>query len=531
MHSPFLVALPYGLNVGGVTTFAVRLLNGLAAAGRHAAVLIHPEPPGCAPLAVDFHPAVEVLRPPVGPLSESAGDLSSFIPHYLGAVRRLAAESGRPVAFAPQMQGDGFGIGAAMCLTDAPALRILGWQNSDIEYDARVLCHYEPAISRFVAVSDRIEAVLRSRLPRRASDIANIPYGIETHGANGRAGRRWATPARDAASSTLRLLYTGRIEHHQKRILALPHLSGELARRGMAHTITAVGDGPALPEFLAAIADRPGVRHLPPQPPRTIARLLAEHDAFILPSRYEGLSVSMLEAMAAGCIPILARTHSGSLQAIEPGYNGEIADIAPEADEPAVAIALADAVARHLARSPEARATMARAAQATIHDRFSLDRHVNAVAALIDAAAASPPRPWPADRPCAFTSSASTLSSVLNPQHSSGSVPADGPARFGALLESLSGRDIIIHGTGQHTLQLGAILAGSPARIVAFTDDDRQRHGQKLWNWPIIAPTDAATTGATDVIISSWMHQDAIWERRASYELHGLRVHRIYSDP
>jgi hypothetical protein len=29
------------------------------------------------------------------------------------------------------------------------------------------------------------------------------------------------------------------------------------------------------------------------------------------------------------------------------------------------------------------------------------------------------------------------------------------------------------------------------------------------------------------VVISSWMHQDAVWERRAGFD--GLRVHRIYS--
>ncbi len=519
---PLLISLPCGLMVSGVTTFAVRLANGLAAAGRPAAILLHPEPAGCATLDVDLHPAVEVLRPPIPAFENSPGDLAPFIPHYRDAIRRLRAQSGCPVAFAPQMHADGFGIAAALCSVEPESLRVLGWQNSDIEYDARVLAHFEPLITRFIAVSDRIESTLKCRLARRSADIANIPYGVTPcRLSDGSASDRCS-----GSATPLRLLYTGRIEHHQKRILALAYLSDELSRRDIPHQITAAGDGPAVPQFDAAIAARPHIRRLPPQSPPQIAHLLRQHDAFILPSRYEGLSVSMLESMAAGCVPILSRTDSGARQAIEPGYNGEIADVAPEADEPEVARALADTVQRFLSRSPAAQAAMSAAASQTIADRFSIDRHIAAVSALIDAAAASPPRYWPADRPCAFSSS--TQCSALSPQHSAGSVPEGGPARLRALLESLSGRTIIIHGAGQHTLQLGAIFASSPARIAAFTDDDRQRHGQKLWNWPIIAPADAAKTGATDIVISSWMHQDAIWARREMYERQGLRVHRLH---
>ncbi len=77
-------------------------------------------------------------------------------------------------------------------------------------------------------------------------------------------------------------------------------------------------------------------------------------------------------------------------------------------------------------------------------------------------------------------------------------------------------------------MQLADVLARAPVRIVAFTDNDHRRYGKKIWNWPIIAPSMAASMGATDVVISSWINQRAIWNRRGVYEEQGLTVHGLY---
>jgi glycosyltransferase involved in cell wall biosynthesis len=512
VSAPLLIALPRGLEVGGVTTFAVRLANGLAGGRRGVTVVLHPEPRGQRALEIAWHPRVEVVRAKAG-FEATPGDLSPFIPLYRDLARRLAAESGCPVAFAPQILGDCFGVAAALCLTESENARVLGWQHSDIEYDARVLARYEPIITRFVGVSDRICTTLRERTPGRAEDVVNIACGVEVPG---------EPPERRPGTGPLRLVYTGRLEHEQKRVLALVHLSEELDRRGVRHTLTVVGDGPAGAEFDRLAAGRPAIRRAGVLSPRAVAMVLADGDALVLPSRYEGLSVSMLEAMAAGCAPILARTRSGASQAVEAGHNGEIAEVEYEADERQTGLALAAAVERFLSRD---RAAMSQAAWSTVREKFSIERHVEAVGRLIDLTAKEPARSWPADLPCAFTASAPTD----DHETGSGSVPPDGAARLRALLETLAGRSIILHGAGQHTLQLAAILAASPARIVAVADDDRARHGEQLWGWPIIDPREASGRGATEVVISSWMHEDAIWVRRGLYERQGLQVHRVYA--
>ena len=86
----------------------------------------------------------------------------------------------------------------------------------------------------------------------------------------------------------------------------------------------------------------------------------------------------------------------------------------------------------------------------------------------------------------------------------------------------------MLHGAGQHTLELAGVLARSPAEIVALCDDDKQRWGTKFLGWKVIAPADAAQHGATDVVISSYIHAESIWERRGIYESQHLQVHRIY---
>ena len=52
-----------------------------------------------------------------------------------------------------------------------------------------------------------------------------------------------------------------------------------------------------------------------------IPELLSHSDLFVLPSRFEGMPVALLEAMAAG-LPVIASNISGSAELIEHGKNG-----------------------------------------------------------------------------------------------------------------------------------------------------------------------------------------------------------------
>jgi len=530
MPSPFLICLPDGLNVSGVTMWAVRLANGLAERGHVAALALHAVPHVQKRLDIPLHRGVRLFDLAHLPRFDDGADVAPVIGEYRAIVDALSEPSGGrapgPVVISPNLHGDCFGVAAALA-RDLP-VRILGWGHADNQYDVRVLSHYERAISAFVGVSDTIAGRLRGALPARAGDIHSIPHGIDAPSA---FPRSIPAPLHSGIPAPLRLIYTGRLEHRQKRILALPALSRELTRLGIDHALTIVGDGPARAELAAAIGGDARVRLIPPVGPDEVQHLLDAHDLFILPSRYEGLSVAMLEAMARGCVPVVTRTDSGASQVIGHGVNGLIADADPDADEPDAAAAIAQAIARITRAAAGALpagandlrdlTSLARAAWTTVRSRFSLDTHVAAVASLVERVAASPPRPWPADRSASFSASA--------PGTPSGSVPPEGPELLRSLLRSLAGRRIVVHGTGAHTRQLADIFLTAPADLVAFADDDRANHGTRVLDRPVIAPNQAAATGATDVVISSWMHEEAIWKRRGVYERQGLSVRRIYA--
>ena len=516
-RAAYLVALPKGMIVSGITTWTLRVCGALARTGRTVGIAVHAAPPEHETLHLKVPEGVRVFDLTGLPdMERCAGDLSAFIPAYAAAAQQLARTAAAPVVMTPYYLGDCFGVGAALTMLDPAGLRVLAVQQLMIPYETHVLAHYEPAITRFVGVSDEIASGLRAALPQRLGEVRMIPNCALVPPAP-------PSPRPPLGGRPLRLVYTGRIEQGQKRIGALVAMSRSLTARNVDHRLTLIGDGPAASEIdrLIGAPDLAGrVQRRAPVAPELIDRLLDDHDLFVLASRAEGLSLSLVEAMARGCVPVVARTPSGAAQTVEPGVSGELVETHADADDGAVGWAMAEGVCRAVGHGLEG---LAHGAWDAARRKFSVERCAEEFGRVIDETAAAPPRAWPASRPVAFSAAQATTGS--------GAVPADGAARLREALAQLAGRRVIVHGTGRHTLELASVLAESPAFIVAFADDDPARHARSLWNWPVISPADAARTGATDVVISSWMNQDAIWDRRAVYERQGLTVHRLYHAP
>ena len=136
----------------------------------------------------------------------------------------------------------------------------------------------------------------------RAPQISHIPNGIELQEAFVRKG---VAPVR-------RLVWTGRLGRQKGLDLLLPSLARCL-QRGIAFRLDIYGDGvqrEVLEQQSAALGLGGHVSFHAPISSCEIRSRLMDADVFVLPSRYEGMSNSALEAMEAG-LPVLCTACGG----------------------------------------------------------------------------------------------------------------------------------------------------------------------------------------------------------------------------
>lgn len=186
-------------------------------------------------------------------------------------------------------------------------LRLVGVCHTDQEYYYANLEKLAPVLRRIIAVSPTCAATLAARIPQHASKIVTLPaWAVQLPSAT--------APVR-AEHEPLRLLYTGRILHFQKRVFDLVELATRLRAGKVNATLTIVGDGPDREELQkrmhAAGARAIPVTFEPVRPPWEMDAVLSAHHAFVQVSEFEGASVSLMEALAHGLVPVVTVTRSG----------------------------------------------------------------------------------------------------------------------------------------------------------------------------------------------------------------------------
>ncbi|MHC1765349.1 MAG: glycosyltransferase family 4 protein [Verrucomicrobiia bacterium] len=173
--------------------------------------------------------------------------------------------------------------------------------HNDCDAIYAVGCANAQAWNVAVAVSPKVFAETCRRAAGKP--VREIHYGVALPKPD-------VSAARDASSPELRIVYAGRLEHSQKGVLFLPRILAECVGRGVPLDLSLVGDGPDRQSLLAEAANL-GVSHLMKfkgvLPRDTVYSELARAHVLIMPSFYEGLSLALLEALACGCVPVVAK--------------------------------------------------------------------------------------------------------------------------------------------------------------------------------------------------------------------------------
>ena len=207
---------------------------------------------------------------------------------------------------------------------------------------------------RFVALNEKVvEELTAVHIP--PSRIIALPNGVETDTIPAKTSYALNTPAT--------IVFVGRL-HPQKGIDTLLHALRKLAERHEVH-LHLLGDGP-LRADLQQLANQLGITQQVTFHGQTDEVLLhlQQADLFVLPSRAEGISNALLEAMSCG-LPVVVSAIPGNLDVIDYGYNGLHFPVGNTG-------ALAHCLQR-LLDQPDLREQLGRQARQTVEYRFSLN--------------------------------------------------------------------------------------------------------------------------------------------------------------
>ncbi len=501
-----LIILPDHLCVSGVTTWAMHAIKGLRERSIPAGLIVHTRPGESVPAFLE--PFVVGVVRDAPSIHHLRGCLDALVPVYLKAIEEMHALTGQPVLVSPNLHGDCHGAIAIIAQQHPHLVRVASWIHSDNEYDIAVAKRYEPMVHAIVPVSRELESIAKRTMPKRAGDVVHIPYCVEVEA---RCPER--TPMVDRA---LRMVYTGRLHEQQKRISVLPHLADELRERGVDFEFRIVGDGPEREQLLRSIVSNDRIECIGAVAPEAVQTHLRWADVWVLPSRYEGQSVAMLEALSLGCIPVVTRVRSGAGDAVIDGHTGMSVDTQWNTPVEQIASGLCDAIVSVMGMDMPA---IARNAHQLALKNHSVPVHIDKLVALIERVTSLPDRPWPDHRRASYSAKEAELD---------GSTPPDAIERMEAMLDSLAAKKVLIFCSGQHTKDVSAAINNSPAQIVGIVDDDPSKAGTGLIGYPIYPSSMIPELGATDLVISSWIYEDTIWAKREAIESLGVRLHRLY---
>ena len=221
-------------------------------------------------------------------------------------------------------------------------------------------------LSALVAVSNFLATSVR--------DIAgqNLPV-LRCIGCGVPVAEQFARPA----ENIFRLVYVGRLADEQKRIREVARALCAAARQNPAVEAWLVGDGgerAQVEQIIQANGQAARVKLLGRVEVAKIYSVLQECQALVLLSDYEGLPVSVLEAMSAGVVPICLDIRSGIREAITDGVNGLI--VRDRGEDFLAAV-------QRLQSDPALWAKLSNNARATVREKFSDDICAGAWADLL----------------------------------------------------------------------------------------------------------------------------------------------------
>ena len=364
--------LPAGLTNGGVTTWALALSNRLNQKRYPAKLICHSAWPGRATFKSDGRSDIIYCDG----LAWGAGidAMRGFLPAYSAVNAQI---------FIPNWSWGTYGTVSLMSLNEACDLRVVAFAHTDQDHYYELLTYYEPIISKFVGVSETICQRLRCLLPSRLDDICKLMYPVAVRSEGRRLDRE----------KPLTITYAGRIDQRQKRILDLIALADLLASKKGNYRFKIAGDGPQLAQLTEHFANKEysniSIEFLGLIAHERMPDLWASSNISILFSEFEGMSISMLESMGQGCVPLVTDV-SGAKEKIAHGQNGFVVTVGDVG-------AMAQIIANLEADRPRVQ-QISNACISSVREHHRFDAYDQAFVKIMRGCMSGPAARWPETR-------------------------------------------------------------------------------------------------------------------------------------
>jgi len=236
-----------------------------------------------------------------------------------------------------------------------------------------------PLVGHYVALSGEIAGYLETQVGVTPMRISRIINGVDSERFHPGQGRS-SLPPGFAPAGTWVIGTVGRLEKVKDQlnlVRAFIRLTESAPDARQRLRLVLVGEG-SLRTELESLLDSAGLRDVAwlPGARDDVPELLRALDLFVLPSQAEGISNTILEAMACG-LPVVATAVGGNVELVVDGETGRlVAANNPEA--------LAAAM-REFVEHPERMRACGAAGRQRVEERFSMEAMVTAYLKVYDA--------------------------------------------------------------------------------------------------------------------------------------------------
>lgn len=168
-------------------------------------------------------------------------------------------------------------------------------------YNVKLSLQFHNVIDRFICHSLFYFEMLCQLLPDRRDDVIFIPYGIPLTSQERQLNQ----------NECLKLLFLGRHDK-MKGVYDLYEIDALLKRWDVPVSWLILGKGPETESLMKQWSKAENVTFYIAKDNDEIQKVCLTQDVLVFPTKFEGFPVAMVEAMSAGCVPVVSDLPGGT---------------------------------------------------------------------------------------------------------------------------------------------------------------------------------------------------------------------------